>query len=681
LIITALDETMTYGGTMPALTLSYAGLVNNDSPATLATPPNLAPSASTVPATSNAGSYPINVGGAYDPNYTISYAAGTLTIDKASANIVVTPYNVMYDGNPHTATGIATGVESPNPANLSGLLNLSGTTHTDPGSYVDTWTFEGNVNYVSASGVVTDVIAQALAITSIAAVSPNPRNSVVSSIEVTFSQPVKLSTFTGSALTLVDNGGNNLITSAVTIALVSGSTYQINGLSGLTGDNGDYTLMVNSADIDGTYGGVGTNSLSTSWLMDIAPPTSKVSTLPARETGLVFPVTVAGSDSGSPPSGVKSYDIYASTNGGAWALWTTVPAANPTANFTGQSNTTYAFYSIAHDLAGNTEAKSPLIEASTYVPNLTPPVTTVDAATGTNPSTLNSTTGTFTLNLTGSDPGGGLLTYFEVFVSIDHGAYQEVGPYAIPAGAPDSGGNFHSTLPYQGLTDGALHSYSFYSVGLDSAGNMQSAPTSPNVTFTNEKFAVPTALAVTSFTVEHDSPSRSFVRYLDIGFNESDSQSGGDLTAIVNSLGTSSPDISIFKYDLNDDASSKTAVSLTGVTADLIDHAIELNFGSGGIGNSPNTTAADGYYEVDIALPNGQTSEHHFYRLLGDVDGDQIVDANDLNDIAVRIGETSAPGWAALTADVNGDGSVTALDLTLATRSKGRALKSGLSLG
>ena len=51
------------------------------------------------------------------------------------------------------------------------------------------------------------------------------------------------------------------------------------------------------------------------------------------------------------------------------------PGLQPHGHYTGQSNTTYAFYSIAHDLAGNTENKKPLIEASTYVPNLTPPVT------------------------------------------------------------------------------------------------------------------------------------------------------------------------------------------------------------------------------------------------------------------------------------------------------------------
>ena len=64
LTITANNQSMTYDGTMPALTLSYSGLAGGDTPATLAMSPNVAPSVSTVSATSNVGSYAITVGGA-----------------------------------------------------------------------------------------------------------------------------------------------------------------------------------------------------------------------------------------------------------------------------------------------------------------------------------------------------------------------------------------------------------------------------------------------------------------------------------------------------------------------------------------------------------------------------------------------------------------------------------------
>jgi hypothetical protein len=71
---------------------------------------------------------------------------------------------VSYNGNPHTATGSATGVEMPTPADLTSLLHLAGTTHTNAGTYADTWTFDGNGNYNSATGTVTDQIDKATAV-------------------------------------------------------------------------------------------------------------------------------------------------------------------------------------------------------------------------------------------------------------------------------------------------------------------------------------------------------------------------------------------------------------------------------------------------------------------------------------------------------------------------------------
>ncbi len=579
-------------------------------------------------------------------------------------------------------SAVTTSLVSGSTYQISGLAGVTGT----DGNYVLTVNasgindLAGNAGTGSAStSWVMDTVAPT--ITSVGPVTPNPRNTSVSTVDVAFSEPIDLTTFTAANVTLT-RGGVAVSLSGVTTSLVSGSTYQISGLGTATALAGSYVLTVSATGVMDPFGNLGTNILSTSWLMDTTPPTSTVSPLPPRETSLVFPVSVNGSDGGSPPSGVASYDIYSSTNGGAWDFWTTVSTSSPTHNFTGQSNTTYAFYSIAHDLAGNTENKKPTIDASTYLPDLTPPVTSVDGTTGANPSSVNSSTGTFTLDLTGSDPGGGLLTYFEVFVSVDGGTHQEVGPYTIPAGAADSKGNYHSTIIYQGLTDGQSHTYSFYSIGLDAAGNLQSAPSGANVTFANQVFAVPGQLQVTGFTVEHGSPSRSFVRYLDLTFNESDSQSGGELTSIVNSIGTSSPDILIYKYNL-DGSGVGTPVPLNSspTVLDVLDHAIEIDFGSGGILGTPNTTAADGYYKVVINLPGQQPATHYFDRILGDVNGDGIVDSNDLNEIAASINETSRMGWTPLSADVTGAGVVTAFDLTLATRSKGRKLGSGLSLG
>src|SRR5204863_6258687 len=75
------------------------------------------------------------------------------------AGINITPYDVAFDGAAHSANGTATGV---NDENLSGLLDLSGTTHTNAGDYTaDQWTFAGNANYNSASGTIHDRITRA----------------------------------------------------------------------------------------------------------------------------------------------------------------------------------------------------------------------------------------------------------------------------------------------------------------------------------------------------------------------------------------------------------------------------------------------------------------------------------------------------------------------------------------
>src|SRR6185312_17215455 len=107
---------------------------------------------------SNAGSYSDTWTFAGNANY--QSASGTITdsIGKASAAFSVSPYNVIYNGASHTALGSATGVSG---ESLNGLLDLTPTTHSNAGSYTDTWAFAGNANYQSASGTITDTIGKA----------------------------------------------------------------------------------------------------------------------------------------------------------------------------------------------------------------------------------------------------------------------------------------------------------------------------------------------------------------------------------------------------------------------------------------------------------------------------------------------------------------------------------------
>jgi hypothetical protein len=95
LSITANNGSMIYGGTVPSLSVTYAGFVNGEGAADLTTAPTVT---TTATPTSPAGPYPIAVSGAVDANYTISYHAGTLTIGKASLTVTAADKSMPLGG-------------------------------------------------------------------------------------------------------------------------------------------------------------------------------------------------------------------------------------------------------------------------------------------------------------------------------------------------------------------------------------------------------------------------------------------------------------------------------------------------------------------------------------------------------------------------------------------------------
>jgi hypothetical protein len=90
-------------------------------------------------------------------NYKSASGIAAIAISQADANIKVNGYTGVYDGNPHGATGSATGVKG---EDLSGLLNF-GASFTDVPGGTANWAFAGNVNYKSASGTAAIAITQA----------------------------------------------------------------------------------------------------------------------------------------------------------------------------------------------------------------------------------------------------------------------------------------------------------------------------------------------------------------------------------------------------------------------------------------------------------------------------------------------------------------------------------------
>jgi uncharacterized repeat protein (TIGR01451 family) len=106
----------------------------------------------------NAGSYTVTAT-IDDPNYQ-GTASDTLVIAKADANVSVTGFTGTYDGNPHSATGTATGAQN---EDLSSLLDFGSSYTNVPGGTAH-WKFNDagtNANYNSKSGDVEITISKA----------------------------------------------------------------------------------------------------------------------------------------------------------------------------------------------------------------------------------------------------------------------------------------------------------------------------------------------------------------------------------------------------------------------------------------------------------------------------------------------------------------------------------------
>jgi hypothetical protein len=165
----------------------------------------------------------------------------------------------------------------------------------------------------------------------------------------------------------------NQIGAAVNISCGSATSAAVSSLS-----PGDYTIIAVYSGGTGFVGSQGTTSIT------ITPglPTSSVATLPAVENSASFTVNWSGQDYPG-GSGVASYSVYVSDNGGSYAVYESNTTAT-SAIFTGQDGHTYAFYSVATDHIGHQQATPTMAQANTLV-DLPPTATIVSP--GANPLT------------------------------------------------------------------------------------------------------------------------------------------------------------------------------------------------------------------------------------------------------------------------------------------------------
>jgi hypothetical protein len=163
--------------------------------------------------------------------------------------------------------------------------------------------------------------------------------------------------------------------------------------------------------------------------VDVTPPSSQVGTLPATSCS-AFSVSWSGSDA---HSGVRDYDVYVSENGTAYVPWKS-DTIETTDTFYGDAGSSYAFFCVARDEAGNVEPAPGSADAATAAGSPTPLVDVLTPSSG---------------------PAGGGVSVVMTGSGFETGAAVTVGGAAatdVLVGAPTS---LTATVP--ALAAGALH--------------------------------------------------------------------------------------------------------------------------------------------------------------------------------------------------------------------------------
>jgi Ca2+-binding RTX toxin-like protein len=262
---------------MPALTVSYAGFVNGDSPSSLTRLPTVSTTATA--ASHVAGNpYSITPSGAVDSDYSISYLPGALTVTPAPLTIAANS-KVMVTGNPLPAfTATYTGlVNGDTPASLTSppVLSTTATSQTLCGQFPINITGATDTDYTITQkpGTLWVITAVGRAIwvpvdplnptKSLLLVSGTAANDVIQinpgstagSVTVIFDGK-SLGTFAPTSRICVYGGGGTDTISVSQKVTVAAWLYAENGSVQLQGGGGP-TLLVGGPGKDTLWGGSG----------------------------------------------------------------------------------------------------------------------------------------------------------------------------------------------------------------------------------------------------------------------------------------------------------------------------------------------------------------------------------------------------------------------------------------
>jgi hypothetical protein len=167
------------------------------------------------------------------------------------------------------------------------------------------------------------------------------------------------------------------------------------------------------------------------------------------------------------------------------------------------------------------------------------------------------------------------------------------------------------------------------------------------------------------FDVQRGASQRSYIRYVDLFF-----ESGVGLNQLI-----TEGRVRLTRFGTG--GANGVNVALGGKLR-VVDNRIVADFGANGIGGNRNGPAGNGYYRFALDTDRDGTFEaqRHFYRLLGDTNGDRTVNSLDRNSVNAAVGRHGTN----LNPDVNGDGVVNSTDQSIVRKNLGKSVASWLPL-
>jgi hypothetical protein len=204
----------------------------------------------------------------------------SITFSEQVTGVSLASLSLTSNGGANLLTSVQTLTTTNNQkfvlGNLSGLTSGNGVYTFAVSAAAGISDLKGNP--LQSGAIASFVIDTVPPTVAIAPIVPSPTRVPVSQVTLTFSEPV-----TGvslAALSLTNNGGANLLTSAQTLATTDNQTFVLGNLTGLTSGNGVYTLAVSAAaGIQDLAGNPLKYGASTSFVVNATTPTATITPL------------------------------------------------------------------------------------------------------------------------------------------------------------------------------------------------------------------------------------------------------------------------------------------------------------------------------------------------------------------------------------------------------------------